>query len=463
MSTSSQLTLPRKSWIQWTESPIASCIAGSLILWASTGIRQSFGVYLIPVTKETGWDRTSFSIAAALLQLFFGFAQPFLVYLAEQKLGFGKTISAGNILYGVGCFIMYGSSGSSGLFIFSMGVVVGGSAGMSSFPNVLGAIGRRFPLQSKRQKMAFGIVSSFGSFGQCCYLPMARAMIDSIGWKNTSLVFGAIMVGLAPLGIFLKTMPRIPAEPEQNSIIVPKEIVCDTQEKHQLEKPSGEHIEKSDTSPDLTLEDSMGIVAVIGHAMVSPSFLLISVGFFICGFHVSFISTHFPAYLEDHGISASVGAWTISIIGLGSMFGTILTGYLNTLIRPKYTLAALFLGRTGMTVMLLWAPLSNATVFTFSVIFGICWLSTVPPMTQFIGDIFGHKYIGTLFSLSFVAHQIGGFLGAYVGGIVYDSTGSYIKMWYATLALGGVAVIVFLLAPNGKYARPLSTKIKSTQ
>ncbi|OAD76559.1 hypothetical protein PHYBLDRAFT_63229 [Phycomyces blakesleeanus NRRL 1555(-)] len=449
MSTSSQLTVPKKPLAQWTESAIASCIAGSLILWASTGIRQTFGLFLIPVTRETGWDRTSFSIAAALLQLFFGFAQPFLVYLAERKFGFGMTIFVGSVFYGVGCFIMYGSSGSSGLFIFSMGVVVGVSAGMNSFPIVLGAIGRRLPLHSKRQKMAFGIVSSFGSFGQCCFLPIARAMIESIGWKNTSLVLGAIMVGLAPLSIFLKTMPRVLAEPEVDSIETPKEVVCTTEDISEKEKAGREHVEKPASSEESEAEDSNGVMAVIAKAMTNSSFLLISAAFFVCGFHVSFISTHFPAYLEDHGISSSIGAWTISVIGLGSMLGTILTGYLNTIIRPKYTLAGLFFGRVIMTVVLLWTPLSIGTAFVFSVFVGICWLSTVPPMTQFISDIFGHEYIG---------HQVGGFIGAYVAGRVYDTTGSYLRMWYVTLALTGFATICVLLAPNGEKARPLRTK-----
>lgn len=193
MSTSAQNELappPLSLKHRLIHSPIMSCIAGCGILWVSFGIRQTFGVFLIPITHETGWDRSTFSIAAALLQLLWGFSQPFLVYLAERKIGFGKTIFVGSIFYAVGCFMLYASNNSSGLFIFSMGAVIGISAGGNSFPNVLASIGRRFPQKSKQQSMAFGVVSSFGSFGQCCFLPIARAMLTSIGWRMSLVVLG---------------------------------------------------------------------------------------------------------------------------------------------------------------------------------------------------------------------------------------------------------------------------------
>lgn len=177
-------------------SPIMACVAGCAILWVSFGIRQTFGAFLIPITTETGWPRSTYSIAAALLQLLWGFSQPFLVYLAERKVGFGKTIFVACIIYGVGCFILYASDQSSGLFIFAMGAVIGISAGGNSFPNVLASVGRRFPQGSKHQSIAFGIVSSFGSFGQCCFLPIARAMLTSIGWRMSFIVFGTSLCSM---------------------------------------------------------------------------------------------------------------------------------------------------------------------------------------------------------------------------------------------------------------------------
>lgn len=176
------------------QSPLIACISGAMILWVSFGIRQSFGVYLIPITSETGWDRSTFSIAAALYQLIWGFAQPFLVYLAERKVGFGKMIFLSCVFYAVGCFIIYASNQSSGVFIFGMGVVVGISAGGNSFPIVLASVGRRFSQKSKYQSIAFGIVSSFGSFGQCCFLPMARGLLTSLGWRLSMVVFGTYVL-----------------------------------------------------------------------------------------------------------------------------------------------------------------------------------------------------------------------------------------------------------------------------
>lgn len=173
-----------------TESPVLSCIAGSVILWATFGIRQSVGVFLIPVTSETGWDRSTFSIAAALYQLLWGFSQPFIVYLAERKVGFGKSIFMSCMLYAVGCFILYASDRSAGLFIFAMGVVMGVSGGGSSYPSILASVGRRFPQKSKQQGIAFGIVSSFGSFGQSCFLPVVRVMLTSIGWRLSFVAMG---------------------------------------------------------------------------------------------------------------------------------------------------------------------------------------------------------------------------------------------------------------------------------
>jgi MFS family permease len=199
MSTSTSSTEPiDKSELSLRErllkSPTVACIAGSGILWVSFGIRQSFGVFLIPITQDTGWDRSTFSIAAALLQLLWGFSQPFLVYLAERKVGFGKAIFIACIFYAVGCFILYAANQSAGLFIFGMGVMIGVSAGGNSFPNVLASVGRRFPQNSKYQSIAFGIVSSFGSFGQCCFLPIARAMLTSIGWRMSFVVLGMTVI-----------------------------------------------------------------------------------------------------------------------------------------------------------------------------------------------------------------------------------------------------------------------------
>lgn len=442
------------------DSPIVACVCGSIILWISFGIRQTFGVYLIPVTHETGWSRSTFSIAAALLQLLWGFGQPFIVYLAERKIGFGKTIFFGSIFYAVGCFILYASSQSPGLFIFGMGVVIGISVGGNSFPIVLASIGRRFPQNSKYQSIAFGIVSSFGSFGQCLFLPIARGMIGTIGWRlslvisgmfdffsrfgclsNCAPEIGAIIAALSPLAYFLQSVPPKPAERSSKEDIEETSTTSTVSEKETTEKKVND--KEKQPVVDISAPD---IKTALKQAFTSPIYIFITLGFSVCGFHIAFIATHFPAYLQDHGIDSSLAAWTISIIGLGSTFGTILAGYLCTVVQPRFVLMSIYLLRAVLIVILMFLPTTVASAVVFSVLFGPLSLSTVPPTTKFIGDSFGHKYLGTLTSISFIGHQVGSFLGAYVSGVIYDRTHDYSRMWYGSFAMAILAVGANFLA-----------------
>lgn len=282
-------------------SPLMACIAGAAILWVSFGIRQTVGVFLIPITEDTGWDRSTFSIAAALLQLLWGFSQPFLVYLAERKIGFGKGIFVACVFYAAGCFILYASNHSAGLFIFALGVVVGVSCGGNSFPVVLASIGRRFPQNSKYQSIAFGIVSSFGSFGQCCFLPIARAMLTSIGWRMAFVVMGIIMLALSPLAYFLQTVPPKPAELATATAVLDQDNKNNTVDE---EKNVAAEIIQHDAeeAKDRPFEDisAPNIQTALKEAFTNPTFIFITLGFSVCGFHISFLATHFPAHLVRH-------------------------------------------------------------------------------------------------------------------------------------------------------------------
>ncbi|KAK4513483.1 uncharacterized protein ATC70_005484 [Mucor velutinosus] len=417
-------------------SPLMACIAGAAILWVSFGIRQTVGVFLIPITADTGWDRSTFSIAAALLQLLWGFSQPFLVYLAERKIGFGKGIFVACVFYAVGCFILYASNRSSGLFIFALGVLIGVSCGGNSFPVVLASIGRRFPQNSKYQSIAFGVVSSFGSFGQCCFLPIARAMLTSIGWRMSFIVMGIIMLALSPLAYFLQTVPPKPAEP------VTATAVSDQNKNNTIdeEKNPAEIIEHdAEEAKDRPMEDisAPDIQTALKEAFTNPTFIFITLGFSVCGFHIAFLSTHFPAYLQDNGIDPSLAAWTISIIGLCSMLGTILTGYLASIISPRLVLMGIYGLRAVFLIIVIFVPISVTTVVVFAVFFGFLWLSTVPPTTRFVNQVFGQKYLGTLTSITF---------GAYVAGILYDKYHRYDRMWYGSIAVAIFAVIANFMA-----------------
>ncbi|KAK9674998.1 hypothetical protein K7432_016735, partial [Basidiobolus ranarum] len=275
-----------------TRSAIMSCIAGMMILWVSFGVRQSFGLYMIPITQEYGWSRSTFSIAAALLQLFWGCSQPFLVYLAERYVGFGKTIFFTSILYGIGCIVMQlCSPNQPGLFIFAMGIVVGGAAGGNSFPNVLASIGRRFVRGSDQQSMAFGIVSAFGSFGQGFFLPVSNVMIHNIGWKNTLLILGILAVAVSPFAFFLQTVEPVSAESTLKS------------EEKDEEQPNPDEFKEAAIS-----NEPQTISAALKEGFSSLTFWLIILGYSVCGFHVSFIATHLPAYLVGNGLDGSVAA-----------------------------------------------------------------------------------------------------------------------------------------------------------
>ncbi|CAO3618261.1 unnamed protein product [Cunninghamella blakesleeana] len=430
-------------------SVLLSSIAGCLLLWASFGVRQSIGVFLIPITTTTGWNRATFSIAAATIQLTWGIFQPFIVFLGEKKYGFGKVIFFSTLLYAISSYIMYASTVSSGIFIFANFIQGIGCAG-NSFPIVLASVSKRIAPNNRYKSIIFGVVSSFGSFGQCCFLPMARQMISTIGWTWTFIVYGAMMTVVSFTAFFLQTVPQkqnedIPANDEKknNADLEKKEPMNDTDDAEKDLKKSTTNINKSILHPD-----DMTAKETLKYALTSPTFLFITLGFSTCGFHIAFMATHLPSYLQDHGVDPSLAAWTISVIGLGSMFGTIGTGILCTKFKPKYVLACLYASRAVLMCIFYWVPLTLTTVFVFSVLIGFLWLSTVPPTTRFIGDVFGYKYLGTLTSITFIGHQIGSFLGAYLSGIVYDQMGTYDRIWMVSIALGFFSSIANLLASD---------------
>ncbi|KAI8642733.1 major facilitator superfamily domain-containing protein [Parasitella parasitica] len=430
---------------QLKKSRLFSCFAGAVVLFASFGIRQTIGVFLVPITQSTGWDRSTFSIAAGIFQLFWGFSQPFLVYLAERKFGFGKSIFAGCLCYSLGLLIVYASPVSSGLFIFAYGIIVGTAAANASFPVVLASIGQRFAQKSKEQAIAFGIVSSFGSLGQVVFLPVAREMVVAMDWRLSFIVLGVFMGVISPLAYFLQTIP--PPKPAKPTVLGEIEKLDTTnynekdQEQYlesQLEQKGIDKIVESCEAPN--------IKSALKQAFTSPTFLMITLGFSVCGFHVTFLATHFPAYLQDQGIDPSLAAWTISILGAGSMIGSISAGYITSYISPRITLTFVYLLRAILIAIFVFLPTTTTTAIVFSCLFGFLWLSTVPVTTKFIGDVFGHKFLGTLTSVSFAGHQIGSFLGAYLGGVVVDVQRSYTSMWYGSLALALLAVIANFFA-----------------
>ncbi|KAI8985275.1 major facilitator superfamily domain-containing protein, partial [Pilobolus umbonatus] len=337
-------------------SPVISAIAGSFVLWSSFGVRQTFGVFLIPITTELGWSRSTFSIAAALFQLLWGFSQPFLVYLAERKFGFGKTIALGCLFYAAGCFILYASDISPALFIVSMGVIIGISAGCNSFPTVLASVGRRLPQKSPKQAIYFGIVSGFGSFGQCAFLPMARGLEVALGWRYSFVVLGGIMAITTPCAYFLQTVPPLPpllpAEKEKTDLLEHDVIQMpeDVKPTHKKSDSTATVVEDDFSAPD--------IKTALREAFSSPTFIMITCGFSVCGFHLGCNTVH-------------VLAWTMSILGLGSMIGSMSTGFITKYISPRNTLVGIYFMRAVMIVIFVFIPISIGSVIAFSIVFGV--------------------------------------------------------------------------------------------
>ncbi|CAO3578944.1 unnamed protein product [Absidia cylindrospora] len=295
---------------EWMNSPWLACITGSIILWVSFGVRQTLGIFLLPLSNDLNYSRSQFSIAAALLQLLWGVCQPFIVYIGERKIGFGKTIFVSCLIYSVSSFTMYGSLASNpSVFIFAA-ALQGISAGGNSFPIVLATLSQRIP-GGKYKSIAFGMVSSFGSFGQCCFLPMGRAMISAIGWRWTFLVFGIMMAVCSPLAMFLQTIPPPSSRsttlslPANDKIADEKNMTpCDDEN---TIHPKTEAVFKTDEKDINTVnQDDLGFGEVLKQAFTSPTYILITLGFSVCGFHVSFLSTHLPAYLVDHHIDPSL-------------------------------------------------------------------------------------------------------------------------------------------------------------
>ncbi|KAM3579078.1 hypothetical protein VKS41_008611 [Umbelopsis sp. WA50703] len=315
-----------------------------------------------------------------------------------------------------------------------MGIIVGGAAGGNSFPVVLASIGRQFPQGSKKQSLAFGFVSSTGSLGQGCFLPITNIMIQQLGWKTALLVLAILCFAVSPLAVFLRTVEQTPPEPTTKTVEANENDNTSEEKNHNTDALG--NLEKAEISQEEIISNQpQTIGAALREASMSLTFWLIALGFSVCGFHVSFLATHLPAYLNGHGIDASIAAWSVSILGFGSCVGTAVMGWLCSKFRPKYLLSGLYWCRAIMLAIFFWVPLSLTTIYVFSVIFGILWLSTVPVTTKFIGDVFGFRYLGTLTSLTFIGHQIGAFCGAYIGGVEYDASGSYSHMWYASFAL----------------------------
>ena len=364
-------------------------LSGALILALSLGIRHGFGLFLAPMSTEFGWGRETFAFAIALQNLIWGIAQPFTGAVAD-RFGAMRTVLVGGVLYAIGLVLM-GYSDSAFSLSLSAGLLIGIGLSGTSFSVILGAVGRAVPLE--RRSMAMGISAAAGSFGQFAMLPGTLGLISWLGWSAALLALGLLVALIVPLSGLMRDKP-LPIQGHEQTL--------------------GEALREA-----------------AGHS----GFWLLSLGFFVCGFQVVFIGVHLPAYLVDRHLPATVGTTVLALVGLFNVFGTYIAGWLGGRMSKPKLLTGLYLLRGVVIVAFLWAPLTVWTAYAFGIAMGLLWLSTVPLTNGTVATLFGVRNLSMLGGITFLFHQIGAFLGGWLGGYVYDHTGNYDLVWQISILL----------------------------
>lgn len=388
-------------------------IAGALVMSAAMGVRQTFGLYLGPFSFDHGLPVTLIAFAIALHNLVWGFAQPF-AGAAADRWGAGPVVAAGGLLYALGLGLA--AVVPSGLMlVLGMGVLVGVGISCTSFGVVMTAIGRAAP--PEKRSMALGLASAGGSLGQVLLVPLAQGVSELSSMTLSLIVLAGVMVAVAPLGFFLDRSPASGPSP--------------------LREP-----------PALPLK------AALAQACAHRGFRLLTVGFFTCGFQLAFIATHLPAYLSLCHMPAGLGATALAVIGFTNMLGSWGCGWLGGRFRQQHLLAWIYLVRGLAIAAFFLLPKSETSVVLFAGLMGLLWLGTVPLTSGLVAKIFGTRHLGTLFGICFLSHQVGSFLGSWLGGWVLDTTGSYDPIWWATAAAGLVAALLHVPIKDAPAAEP---------
>jgi MFS family permease len=391
--------------------------AGCLIALITFGPRASAGLFQIPMTLEFGWGRDTFSIAIALQNLLWGLGAPFAGAIAD-RFGTVRVLCFGALLYAAGLVVMAYAATPLALHL-GAGVLIGFGLSACSFNLVLAAFGKLLP--EAWRPMAFGAGTAAGSFGQFLFPPIGSILIEQIGWHQALVVFAGSVLLVMPLAVMLATRNGGPA-PAASAVNLPNQ----------------------------------SIMQALTEAFRHRSYVLLVLGFFTCGFQLAFITAHMPAYLKDVGMAAWVGGWTLAVIGLANAAGSLGSGWLSTRMPKRHLLAWIYLGRAVAIAAFILLPPSPATALAFGVVIGLFWLSTVPPTSSLVMLMFGTKYMAMLYGFAFFSHQVGGFLGVLLGGILYESTGSYQIVWWLSVALGVASALINLPIVEKPVKRPLA-------
>jgi predicted MFS family arabinose efflux permease len=374
---------------------------GAAIVTLSMGIRHGFGLWLLPITQDMGWTRQSFALAIAIQNLSWGLIGIF-AGMAADRFGAFRVLLAGAALYAAGLAGM-ALSPTPTLFALTAGVLIGAAQAGTTYAVIYGVLGRQ--IAPEKRSWAMGVAAAAGSFGQFLMVPMEGWLIASFGWQQALLALSLAVLLIVPLAFGLR-------EPGFKGAAPPKR--------------------------DQT------IAQALFEAFRYPSFSLLMAGYFVCGFQVVFIGVHMPSYLKDNGLSPQVASYALALIGLFNVFGTYIAGTLGQRLQKRYILAFIYFARAIAIAVFLAVPRSPASVYIFSAVMGTLWLSTIPPTNATIAQIFGVQHLSMLGGFVFFSHQIGSFLGVWLGGYLYDATGSYDIVWYIAIALGVFAALVNL-------------------
>jgi len=387
---------PRSSGIAGTV--LAILVAACLFNLLSFGVRSGFGLFLDPMSTERGWGREVYSFASAIQNLLWGLGAPFAAAIADRW-GTGRVLTLGAVLYSLGAALMPFSTEPWMLYL-SMGGLVGFGLSFASFSIVLATLGRAVP--AERRSWAFGLGTAAGSAGQFLIAPIEQLLLGLLGWQSALVAIGGIGLLMVPLAFVLRGK-QVAATGSQQSL-------------GQALREAGGHL----------------------------SYWYLVAGFFVCGFHVAFILTHLPPYLKDLGLPSSIGGIALALVGLFNIVGSYSAGVLGGTRSKKWLLSMIYFGRAVVITIFVLTPPSSASVLIFAGAMGLLWLSTVPLTSGLVAVMFGQRYMATLFAIVFFSHQVGSFIGVWLGGYLYDRTGSYDMVWWFSVALGLFAALIHL-------------------
>jgi MFS family permease len=388
-------------------TPTVILICGCLIGTLAFGPRAGLGLFLKPMSETNGWGRDVFGLAMGLQMLLWGVGQPFAGALAD-RFGAIPVICTGAVLYAIGLAAM-AYSNTPLMLDFTAGIIIGFGLAGCSFTLVIGAFGKLMP--ASWRSLAFGAGTAAGSFGQFLFSPLSIALIDNAGWQNTLLIFAAIVLLILPLSLALATPRPAPG---------------------------------SAASRAAAARPQQSIAQALAEALGHRSYVLLVLGFFTCGFQLFFIAIHLPTYLIDRGLSADVGGVSLAIIGLFNIFGSILAGWLGNVIPKRFILVVIYFARSIAILIFIMLPPSEISTYIFSAVIGFLWLSTVPPTSGLVVLMFGTRWLTMLFGFAFFSHQVGGFLGVWLGGLLFEKTGSYDLIWWLSIFFGVASAIINL-------------------